>query len=815
MKKKKRFIVERKYKQVPNKNIELLAPVGSMESLYAAIQNGADAVYLGGKVFSARKYASNFDYDELKEAVIYAHLRNIKVYVTVNTLIDNGELDEILEYVNFLYDIDVDALIVQDLGFAYLVNKLFPRFELHGSTQMTINNLAGALFLERNGFRRVVLARETPIEEIRKIKSGSSIELEDFIHGALCVSYSGQCLMSSMIGGRSGNRGSCAQPCRMEYEIIDYTSKEKVGKLGKSYLLSSKDLNTIDRLDEIVDSGIMSLKIEGRMKRPEYVATVVNRYRRSLDQKNLDRGDKKDIGQIFNRGFTEGNMFGDFGPDFLSYERPDNRGLYVGEVVEVSYGDIKIRLDEGLDQGDGLEIESSRDKNFGLRWNCESQPGEVIELKNVRNIELGAQVYRTSSARLLEEARESFQEEGKTYPMDISLELKKTLHARARARVDGLEVEFTTDFIVQEARKAPLSEERVLDQLEKLKDTVYRLRSLDLDMEDDIFMPVSELNKIRRSLVEKIDEVRANHNGREKTKDWKAGKNSFIEKLDGIPKNKLSISVRKIDQFRQLDLSKLDRVYLGFDEGIDEALNSLEGQGLEVYIDTDRILYGGDLDLLGSRLTSYGDRIDGVVANNPGTVEFLIDNFNYKIHGREGLNVFNPFTSEFYKKQGLTSLSLSHELTLAQIKEIGKYRNNIYESMVYGYIPLMVNRSCPMSILKDCRDDSDCASCKFREGYGLLDRKDMDFYLERVNGNTIMYNTVPLMVLDSVEDLKRANISYLRMDFTFEKYGIRELQEAYYDYVKGNTSRSQAMDYIASYRKKHKITKGHYFRGII
>lgn len=797
-----------------NKNIELLAPVGSMESLYAAIQNGCNAVYLGGKVFSARKYANNFDYDELEEAVRYAHLRNVRVYVTVNTIIDNSELDDILEYVKFLYNIDVDALIVQDLGFAYLVKNLFPDFELHGSTQMTINNLPGAIFLEKNGFERIVLARETPIEEIRLIDKNSHIELEDFVHGALCVCYSGQCLMSSMIGGRSGNRGACAQPCRMEYEIIDYRTKKKVGALDKGYFLSSKDLNTIDNLDEIIDSGIVSLKIEGRMKRPEYVATVVSKYRKALDNIELDDKDKKDIKQIFNRDFTKGNILGDFGPDYISYKRPDNRGLYIGSVVDNSHGRVKIRLEEDINEADGLEIESSRDENFGLRWNYNAGKGDIVELKNIRDIELGAKVYRTSDRKLLEESRDSYRGERIKYPLDIGLSLKKDQHPKISCELGGISLEVQTDFVVQEARKTGLTEERIIEQISKLKDTVYSLGGIDIDMDDNIFMPVSELNELRRRLVDELDTIRSNHNGRNYMKGLLYKKENFIEELDFIPRNKLSVSVSNIGQFKQLDLNKLDRIYLGFYDGLEEALDILSSKDIEVYLDTDKILYNEDLEEIKNRINRL-DGIDGIVANNTGTVEFVRDNFGLKIHGGEGLNIFNPYTSEFYKKEGVDTIALSHELTLKQISNITSHRNNIYETMVYGYIPVMVNRSCPMSILKGCKDDSQCEICNFKKGYGLRDRKNKDFYLERRNGNTIIYNTVPLMVLDSLDEIGRSNISYMRLDFSFEEEGIKDLQKIYYDYIKGHIDKGEVIDFVRKYKKEQESTKGHYFRGIM
>ena len=290
------------------KKIELLAPAGSMESVYAAVQMRADAVYIGGSKFSARAYASNFDEENITLAVDYCHIYGVRVYVTLNTLAKDDELKEIMEYVGFLYSIGVDALIIQDTGLIYLIRNNFPDFELHASTQMTIHNGEAALFLKKIGFKRIVLSRELSLEEIDYISNTLNVETEVFIHGALCICYSGQCLMSSIIGGRSGNRGRCAQPCRLPYTLIDKGNNEEY----KAYLLSPKDICTLDSLKDIVASGTSSLKIEGRMKRAEYVSGTVEIYRRALDNiynnkiQKLDK-DTKILTQLFNReGFSKG-----------------------------------------------------------------------------------------------------------------------------------------------------------------------------------------------------------------------------------------------------------------------------------------------------------------------------------------------------------------------------------------------------------------------------------------------------------------------------------------------------------------------------
>ncbi|MFZ5647205.1 MAG: peptidase U32 family protein, partial [Bacillota bacterium] len=318
---------------------ELLAPAGGWEAFTAAVENGADAVYLGGKMFNARQSADNFDNDDLKRAVEYAHLRGVKIYVTVNTLIADGEMEDALEFLFALHNTGADAAIIQDAGLASLARKTIPELQLHASTQMTAHNSPGVMSLLEQGFSRVVLARELSLKEISEIKKTTGADLEVFIHGALCIAYSGQCLLSSMIGGRSGNRGRCAQPCRMQYVLTDGAGSPLVNPAeAGEYLLSPRDLNISAHIPDLISAGINSFKIEGRMKRPEYVATVVRVYRSLIDRALsgdpyfVEEKQESDLAQIFNRDFTTGYFFGGQGRDMMSYKRPNNRGVRLGRV---------------------------------------------------------------------------------------------------------------------------------------------------------------------------------------------------------------------------------------------------------------------------------------------------------------------------------------------------------------------------------------------------------------------------------------------------------------------------------------------------
>ena len=399
------------------KEIELLAPAGTWEALEAAVNAGANAIYLGGKAFGARAYADNFGREELAKAVYFCHMHHVRLYITVNTLIDDKELQELAEYLLFLNNVGVDGIIVQDLGVIRLARKLLPELPLHASTQMTVTNSAGVVFAGKNGIVRVVPARELSLADL-KAASAAGLEIEAFIHGALCVCYSGQCLMSSLIGGRSGNRGRCAQPCRLPYTLVNAQGKNLLeGQEAGQYLLSPKDLNTLSVLPQMIESGVFSYKIEGRMKRPEYVAVVVDAYRRAMDSYlagayQVPEKDLVNIEQIFNRDFTTAYLEKKQGREMMSDRRPNNRGVLVGRVQELNgdYTRAVVKLEKPLHLGDGLEFWVKVGGRVGLTLTSmkvngqaveQASAGALAELEVPKGVRLNDRVFRTSDSELM------------------------------------------------------------------------------------------------------------------------------------------------------------------------------------------------------------------------------------------------------------------------------------------------------------------------------------------------------------------------------------------------------------------------------
>lgn len=816
-------------------NIEILSPVGSFESLKAAVENGANAVYLGGKVFNARQYASNFDNDELKEAVKYAHLNNVKVYVTINILLNDDELKETIDYILFLYNIDVDALIVQDLGLVRLIKELFPDFELHASTQMTINNYNGVNLLEELGFSRVVLARELSVDDINYIHENTNIELEGFIHGALCLSYSGQCLMSSMLGGRSGNRGRCAQPCRMPYTLVDTENNKKINeKFNEKYLLSPKDLNTIDYLEDIISSGITSLKIEGRMKRPEYVAIITDNYKKAVDKilkinnEEVTNKDKDDILQIFNRGFTKGHILHDEFTNFISYDKPNNRGTVLGEVVRIDNRYINILLKNDLRKGDGIEIINDKSENIGLSVDKlyhngkpveDLSEGKIAQIDKIRDVNLNSLVLKTSDIELLNRAKNTYiNDNEKKIGIYISLEIIQGEKLSLNLWDDNSNyIDVSSDYVPEKALRVSLTEESVYNQINKLGDTPFYIKDLKLNLNENTMVPKSILNSIRRDGVNQLLDKLTNYNKRkfvEKKELINKEKNFFDYKPVTSKNNKkVSVKVNNIDAFKKLNLNKLDRIYLDFKDDLGSALKELQKSDKEVYLSTNKIIENKDFNNLKKTIDKNINDLNGISVSNLGTLKFVKDNYNTNIHCDIGFNIFNSSTINLLKKMNCSSFTLSPELKLSQIKDIVKNTDSLTEVIGYGHLPLMTIKYCPMSIVKKC-DKNNCDDCRLKSGYGLLDRKNITFPIERKENNSIIYNSYPIMVLDSINDIYRSNIDIIRLDFTIEKE-VEDIQNIYYDYANGKISNDYARRFINEFKKKSEITKGHFYRGVM
>lgn len=482
--------------------MELLVPAGDINSFYAALNNGADAIYLSGKMFGARSYAKNFTADELKTVLKLGKIYGVKIYVTMNTLVKENEVEDFLKEVEFLYSLGVDAILMQDFGMISLCLEKYPNLVIHASTQVNSSSYETIKLLYEMGVKRVVLPREMSVDEIKKIDI--PIEIEVFIHGALCVSYSGNCLFSSMLGGRSGNRGECVGSCRLPYKLY----KDKT-LIDEGYLLSMKELNTSLDIKQL-PSNITSLKIEGRMKSPSYVGFITKYYRKILDDEELTTKDLEDLKSMFYRGFTKGHLFND--EDLINKKSPNHLGSHLGKVIDVNDDRIRIELDRPLLQGDGIRF---RESNKGMIVNFlydlkdnlinKGNPKQIVEVDNKVKLTSLDEVRKTTD-KFLEIT-------------DFTIIRKVPINIEVKAKVGEV---FTLSFsdlshtvtytgnVVEKSINNPISKERLISQLEKLGNTPFVSKHINIDMDEDIFIRIGDLNVARRTLSERLIGERLN-----------------------------------------------------------------------------------------------------------------------------------------------------------------------------------------------------------------------------------------------------------------------------------------------------------------
>ena len=804
------------------KEIELLAPVGSFDSLKAAVQNGANAVYLGGKDFSARASANNFDREELKEAVKYAHIRDVRVFVTTNTLIKQNELEDFVEYAKFLYDIDVDAIIMQDIGAAMLIHELLPDFELHASTQMVAHSLEDVQYLESIGFKRVVLARELTVEEIKYICDNTNVDIEIFVHGALCVCYSGGCLMSSMIGNRSGNRGRCAQPCRQKYTMIDISTGEEIHNNG-DYLLSTKDLNTIEEIDKIIDTGVLSLKIEGRMKKPEYVATVIKSYRDAIDEyettKKVNISDEtmEDLYTIFNRKFTKGLILGEVGEEVMNSNVPNNQGLYVGKVVDYikKAKRLKIKLEGTLKKGDGINLGGGTIGRIikGKDITQIGYKGETIELDFIGEAKKNQLVFKTSDTDLIDRAQKTYTQDKEFAKSLIDAEISIKLDSYPELRLIDKNENIVTvqgDKLVEKALKVALSEEKIETQIKKLGNTPYEIDQLKINLDEGVSMPISLINQMRREAIELLDNARISVKGRMyKDNDIKYSPKIYSRNADN--KSKIRVKVNNIEALKSILNLDIDMIYYEDVSTIEQAMTMANANNKKLIYSAPRIVRNREYKRLEKSEEYCRDHVQisalGQVKyykENSESVKFDVDYY---------LNPFNSETINHYKKEGAETVCISQELNLHEIKETTQYTDLEIETVAYGYIPMMLSEYCPMGVVaRSCKKDKRCANCK-ESKYVLRDFKGEEYRVSQdIFCRSTIYNSSANCLINNLDELSEAGINIFRLDFTHETPElIEKITESFIDVIEN--------DFVADAKSLEVFedmdtTLGHLYKGV-
>ncbi len=770
-------------------NVELLCPVGNFDCLKAAVQNGADAVYLGASNFSARASATNFSFEELKQAIEYAHIRDVKVHLALNTLIKNSELDSALSLASYAYEIGVDAIIVQDLGLAKILIKSFPKLPIHASTQMTIHNLEGVVQAERLGFSRVILSRELSLEEINYISRNSNIEIECFVHGALCISYSGQCLFSSMVGGRSANRGKCAQACRLPYELLE--DNETV--IDKGYLLSPRDLCGLDNLGFLIEAGITSLKIEGRLKSHEYVATVTRIYRKYIDLylKNgnftVDEKDRIDLLQVFNRGGFSSGHFNDFpNKDLIFKDKSNNMGIYVGNVAnfDSNKGHIKLNLADSIEIGDTITFEKENTRytvselmieNSNIR---SASTGQIVTIGRMKgNIHLSDKIYKLSSKSLSDFALKSYQNvEIKKILLACKIIIKKDSPVIVKVKAvnpssnyQDIIINITSDIYPVESINQPITEEKIIEQFKKTGNTPYEFIKFDIDLDNNLYIPkISSLNALRRDVLKKLEDSAIKHSIRvsEELKLKNVQKEVSILKPK-IKKTSLLLNILNLD-FDYNNLQDVDRIYIPIKyfsmQKYENILTTITSRFITyIYMPTITTTNYKNIFMnsISSALSKY--KIKGFVISNLAGFTLLKEfKKDYDFIGNYTLNVFNDYTASELNNLGISTITLSPELNKLDIENICNGISS--ELIVYGNTPLMNIKYCLFGTSNQCYPE--CSNrCNSSHKYYLKDR--MGFSMRVLPDNIQTITTIYNAKITSLacSDL---NIDYSRIDIIDE-----------------------------------------------
>ena len=808
--------------------MELLAPAGTMENFMAALESGADAIYLGGKVFNARAHAANFGIDELREAVRLAHILDVSVYVTVNILIGDTELKDLEQYIKDLDSIGVDAIIVQDLAVAEIAKRVAPNIHLHGSTQMTAATLDAVRFYESLGFTRVVLARELSLKEIQHICKHCKAEIEVFVHGALCVCYSGQCLMSSFIGGRSGNRGACAQPCRLPYELLD-SKGESVLPKHEAYLLSPKDLNYSEHMNELVAAGVTSFKVEGRMKKVSYVRQVIGTYREILDDASIHENQRKALASGFNRGFSTAYLEDTVGRQMMTVVAPNHQGKPIGESY-TKKGEVYLSLTEPIEQGSLVKILQSNGSvtyyTVDDEWTCVSDTlykGRPAEGLAVGQLYLASTPKNTKSRGLQEFTRK--------YDMSVYLSVGsngETNYTELTAILDsGLSVTVTNEYVPAIANKVPTSLEKVTEQLGRLGNTLFRLSYVDIP--DGPYMwPASVLNALRRDAVTALETALITHH----VESWQALQVTGDVDYDFKAQHELSYDTCPMISARVDEIEGVKAAISGGAQKIVFGGDRLSRTpyALSVYDEVARLCAQSDVIctfatprvVKDDEVEAYKHTLEAIVQAHPDSISIHVPQallwlrelgYTGAIEADTGLNIFNTPTLHFWEQLHISCVNPSQELTLKQITELAKHSHVPIETMIHGYTEMMISEYCAIASFVGTGSKVNCPMPCVKESYSLKDRKGEIFPI-RTDPYCRMHimNSHEMDMRAYVPMLLQKGISILRVDGRHMKPSyVKDIVSQYVGIATGTMEAPPKK--IDS--QGESITRGHYFRGIL
>ncbi len=748
------------------KGLELLAPAGNEESFKAAVNAGADAIYMGLGKHNARVMAKNFTLKSYIECINYAHIRGVKVYLTLNTLVEDDDIEEAIKLLIKLYEAGLDAVILQDIGMAQIIHNIMPDLHMHASTQMSAYSLEQVEFLERIGFKRVVLARELTLDEIKYITNNTDVEIEAFVHGALCVSVSGQCLLSLAIGTRSANKGACAQPCRMRYTL--YRDGEKVSP--KTYLLSKKDIYGLDVLDKIIDSNITSLKIEGRNKTPEYVALVVSTYRKYMEKYienktiNVEQEDEDNLLQMFNRnGKSNGYLNGVEYKESITTLSPKNTGKYLGEVIAKKGNLVKIKIEENIDLHDGIEIYASKgvsstvvtciknDKNKLINSECKA--GDVVYIGDIKDdyIKTGDKVYKTSRYKLnLSVLNDIVQKNRRRRELVLNVNIKEGAPVTLSVVINNDMYTYNTNVFPEIAQNKELTIADLENCFSKTIDTGIKFSKIVGYIQKGLFLRISELNDIRRNFVEKVGEKlcikRDISNMEDKLSQKLEEKINWKKQNSSYPNNILSVykykkDVDYCDLYKRkygVDFDRIDFFIDDFARFENDIMHKYSKYNLGVII-PNFVLSNLDRYIKSNLLKLLGQGVNTIILGSFRYYKQIMElkkKFEFSLIADYSFNITNSYSAMFFKSLDFDIITPGFDASKKQINELDRIVNT---ELINGYVTAMTSRYCMVGSF-DCnrKKGENCLSLCQKYSYYIEDTYGVKYYIICSNLDCVM-----------------------------------------------------------------------------
>lgn len=810
---------------IRREDVELLAPAGNWDAMRAAVANGADAVFFGVEKFNARARADNFHTEELPDIMSFLHAYGVKGFVTFNILVFEDELAEAQKLVEACIEAGVDALIVQDLGLVRLIREISPDFPIHGSTQMTITSPEAVEFTKPYNLERVVLGRENNLKQIKAIGQQARLPMEVFVHGALCVSYSGQCLTSEMWGGRSANRGECAQACRLPYDMMVNGEHRPMGDV--TYLLSPKDLAALEIVPELIEAGVRSFKIEGRMKSPEYVANVVGKYRAAIDKyfegrdASPSKEELRELQQSFSRGFTHGFLKGTNNKKLVEGTFPKSRGVYLGRVKEVTRDGVLCELEAPLKRGDGLVFDAgdpTKDEEGGRVYDLRQRgakvegevPGGLAEIVmgrndvNLKRVHVGDRIWRTSDPALDKRLRATYETDKpyRTFPVSVAVygEAGQPLVSLWTDESNGATITVASELPLAAAERRPIDDKLLADQFGRLGGTLFALRSIDNQLSGEVIVPMSELNRMRRRAVEELEAER-----RRPPVYVKRKVDPFADAPQPAPKPaepRLTALCRSLEQVEAVaKRSEIDFIYADFEfiKQFPAAVEAVHAAGKRIALVTPRIHMPGETGYFANILRLQPD---AVLVRNTGAVYWFAKHFiqhpnerKPELIGDFSLNIANHKAAELFLEAGLDRVTPSYDLNIQQMIDLlGRTDTSKLELVLHQHLPMFHTEHCVYcTFLSEGTDYTNCGRPCEEQRVSLRDRIGMSHPVRVDEGcrNTV-YNAIEQSGAEYLSNFLELGVSSYRIEF-LEETGDKavEVLKLYEKALRGEVSGTQ------------------------